>query len=234
MSGNRVTKIVCILGMHRSGTSCLAGSLQEAGLHLGEVNTAAAHNMKGNRESRRIWELHDAVLEHSGGRWSEPPERVYWTDAHRAERDAIIRSYGDRPVWGFKDPRALLMLDFWREAIADIRFVGTVRHPWLVAESLVRREGRQLDYWLGIWAHYNERLLAQHDADPFPVLRFDIGEEVYRRSLAVVIDGLGLQAPAHMAFFHPELRHHAMPSEQPLPERLGRLYRSLCSIALDI
>lgn len=43
---------VLILGMHRSGTSCLAGSLQEAGLYLGEVNTAAPHNAKGNRESR--------------------------------------------------------------------------------------------------------------------------------------------------------------------------------------
>jgi len=35
------SQAVLILGMHRSGTSCLAGSLQEAGLYLGEVNTAA-------------------------------------------------------------------------------------------------------------------------------------------------------------------------------------------------
>ncbi|HBM84618.1 MAG TPA: sulfotransferase family protein, partial [Halieaceae bacterium] len=29
-------RVIAILGMHRSGTSCLTGSLQEAGLELGE------------------------------------------------------------------------------------------------------------------------------------------------------------------------------------------------------
>ena len=42
---------IAILGMHRSGTSCLAGSLQEAGIYLGDVVTSAAHNQKGNREN---------------------------------------------------------------------------------------------------------------------------------------------------------------------------------------
>ena len=31
------TAVICILGMHRSGTSSLAGCLQEAGLELGDV-----------------------------------------------------------------------------------------------------------------------------------------------------------------------------------------------------
>ena len=32
-------RVVCILGMHRSGTSCLTGSLQQAGLFLGDCHT---------------------------------------------------------------------------------------------------------------------------------------------------------------------------------------------------
>jgi len=40
-----------ILGMHRSGTSCLAGCLQAAGLISGEVNIQAMYNAKGNREN---------------------------------------------------------------------------------------------------------------------------------------------------------------------------------------
>jgi hypothetical protein len=36
---------VLILGMHRSGASCLAGSLQEPGLYLGE-NTATDRDIK--------------------------------------------------------------------------------------------------------------------------------------------------------------------------------------------
>jgi hypothetical protein len=225
--------IACVLGMHRSGTSCLAGSLEEAGLYLGDVNTAARHNIKGNRESQRIWQLHDSILLHSGGSWAEPPDQVSWTDAHRAERDAIIQSYGNAPNWGFKDPRTLLLLDFWREAIPNPSFVGTFRHPAFVAESLYRREGRQVDYWLGLWAHYNTRLLALHQANPFLIVRFDLGEAAYRRSVAAVLDRLGLEAPARMAFFDPDLRHHETASRSQLPEQVACLYQSLCGIALD-
>lgn len=219
--------------MHRSGTSCLAGSLEEAGLILGDVNTAARHNRKGNRENPRIWQLHDAVLRHSGGSWAQPPAQVTWTGAHRAERDAIIQSYGDAPVWGFKDPRTLLMADFWREAIADLTFVGTFRHPGFVAESLHRREGREVSHWLAVWAHYNIRMLALHEAEPFLVLRFDLGEDAYRRSLAIVLDRLGFGIPERMTFFDPDLRHHVASPPAELPEDVRRVYEALCRIALD-
>jgi hypothetical protein len=219
--------------MHRSGTSCLAGSLEEAGLSLGEVNTVAAHNIKGTRERTQIWELHDAVLRHNGGSWSQPSERVSWSDEHRAERDAIIRSHADTPAWGFKDPRTLLLLEFWREAVPNLILAGTFREPRFVAESLYRREGRQVDYWLDLWAHYNTRLLALHEAAAFPIVRFDLAEAAYRRSLAIVIDSLELRAPAQMEFFDPKLRHHVASPPRLLPEKVCRLYQALCSIALD-
>jgi hypothetical protein len=231
MDGGSVTKIVCILGMHRSGTSCLAGSLEEAGLRLGEVNTTAAHNIKGNRENKRIWELHDAVLADNGGSWSQPPGHVRWSDARRLERDAIIRSYGDASNWGFKDPRSLLLLDFWREAVPHLTFVGTFRHPRLVADSLYRREGRQVEYWKDLWVYYNARLLELHRVHPFPIIRFDVGEEAYRRSVAVVTHGIGLSPPERMEFFEPALRHH---DSLPTPsDSTGGLYESLCQIAID-
>jgi hypothetical protein len=233
MDGDRVTKIVCIVGMHRSGTSCLAGSLEEAGICLGAVNTAATHNAKGNRENKRIWELHDAVLRHSGGSWLQPPHQVGWSDEHRAERDSIILTYKDQSAWGFKDPRTLLLLDFWREAIANLTFVGTFRHPRLVAQSLFQREGRHVEHWLGLWAHYNARLVALHDERPFPVLRFDLDEAAYRRSLTVVMRGLGLEPAAQAAFFEPGLRHHEAQPTSVLPEGINRLYQTLCAIALD-
>ena len=48
------TQPIVILGMHRSGTSCLAGCLEELGLHLGTVITSAPHNKKGNRENPEL------------------------------------------------------------------------------------------------------------------------------------------------------------------------------------
>ena len=227
-----MSRVICIVGMHRSGTSCLAGSLQEAGLHLGDVITSAPYNAKGNRENKRIMDLHDAVLAHSGGSWDRPPDRAQWSRAHQDERDQILASYQGVETWGFKDPRSLLLLDFWREVLDDMAFVGTFRSPRLVAESLLRRNGGSLDQWFDLWALYNERLLALHEARPFPIVRFDLGEEAYRRSLAIVVDALGLSAPPETGFFDPALRHQDEPPD-PLPERVAAIHDALIRTALD-
>ena len=70
------TRIYAVLGMHRSGTSWLAGSLEERGLALGEVNESAKYNAKGNRENSELQSLHAAVLRDSGGTWRDIPRRI--------------------------------------------------------------------------------------------------------------------------------------------------------------
>lgn len=87
---NIQTRAVIVLGMHRSGTSSLMGSLIQAGLHVGQVNLSAPHNRKGNREYGRIVALHGNLLQSSGGSWDEPPLTVTWEKAHTAEQDVII------------------------------------------------------------------------------------------------------------------------------------------------
>jgi hypothetical protein len=231
--GTQGSRVVCIGGMHRSGTSCLAGSLEEAGLHLGPVFRVGQYNAKGNRENGRIMALQEAVLIYSGGSWDRPPEHVSWSGAHRAERDAIIRSYAGPPAWGFKDPRSILLIDFWREAVSNLQVVATLRHPVLVAKSLCQRGGGSVDDWIDLWTIYNERLLAQYEADRFPIVRFDLGVEAYRRSLAVVMDKIGLNAPAPTKFFDPILRHHEASSRDHLPKRVSILYEALCRVAVD-
>jgi hypothetical protein len=224
-------RVVAIVGMHRSGTSCLAGTLEQAGLYLGKVITEAPHNAKGNRENRRIMDLHEAVLVHSGGSWDKPPERLSWSEAQSEERDDIIRSYGDAPVWGFKCPRTLVTLAFWREAVPELSFVGTFRHPLLVAESLCKRNGGSRDTWLALWQIYNERLLSLHAAAAFPILRFDTDVDTYGRSLRAVATTLGFTGPLDLTFFEPELRHHRDPPEGELSPEIERLYERLCELS---
>lgn len=100
-----------ILGMHRSGTSCLAGSLQQAGLTLGDVYTANPFNKKGNREHPTLMALHDEVLESNGGSWHEPPAVVQWQESHCQKRETFVQGFAGVAPWGFKDPRALLVVD---------------------------------------------------------------------------------------------------------------------------
>lgn len=230
-STSRERRVLTILGMHRSGTSCLAGTLEEAGLYLGEVITEAPHNVKGNRENRSIMDLHEELLVYNGGSWDKPPARLAWSSEHRERRDEIIRSYGGAEFWGFKCPRTLVTLEFWREALPDLSFVGTFRHPLLVAESLSRRNGGETRTWLDLWRAYNDRLVALHESRPFPIVRFDTDAETYRRSLGVVIERLGLSGTASLTFFEPVLRHHVDVPTDDLPAGVAELYERLCRLA---
>jgi hypothetical protein len=214
--------------MHRSGTSALAGTLQEARLYLGDVGRRNPNNLKGTREHTPIVKLHDAILEANGGSWDRPPERLEWTDAHRAQRDEIIRSFAPARLWGFKDPRTLLLLDFWREALGDsLRLVGTFRHPAAVASSLAAAHGGDPQHWLGLWTLYNQRLLAERKHSPFPVLQFEPGDDHYRYSIERVCGELGLDRP-RFSFLDERLARNAPAG---LPPEAEALYTELCTIA---
>jgi hypothetical protein len=223
----RTTTTVIVLGMHRSGTSCLTGSLQSAGLYLGEVITEAPHNLKGNRENRSIMALNERVLTDSGGSWDAPPPEVTWRDSHREERDGILAEYGGDALWGFKDPRTLLVLEGWLEVCVDVRYVATFRHPSAVARSLMRRNGRTEDEWVRLWAHYNERLLSLHDEHAFPLVDFDLDDGDYQGALAAAARHLGLCGASELPFYDRSLRHHRVGDDEHVPEAARGIYTEL-------
>ena len=226
------SQAVLILGMHRSGTSCLAGSLQEAGLYLGEVNTAAPHNAKGNRESRAIMALQDDLLRANGGAWDAPPPTVIWSPEHRARRDAIIATYPTDRIWGFKDPRTLLTLAGWLEALPSVRYVGTFRHPLAVAASLHARNGVPVEKSLALWSAYNRLLLDYQRQWGFPMVSFDWPPERYPRCLKAIIPTLSLSAPVHgFSFFESALRRNEVPEEERGLKPLLRCWRKLLGTA---
>lgn len=204
--------IVCVLGMHRSGTSCLAGSLEEAGIHLGDVVTEAEHNRKGNREHVGIRQLNDDVLAYSGGAWNDPPPVVRWDSALAETRDRLVDSFFQHtPRWGFKDPRSLLTLPFWEAANVPLRYIGSFRHPSAVVASLARRGDVSPTPHDVLWEIYNRRLLEAFDRKPFPLLCFDDPEPRYRTELVGALRHIGCDASEGqpLRFFDEGLRHHA-------------------------
>ncbi len=222
---------ICVLGMHRSGTSTLIGSLEEAGVYLGEKNSDSPYNPKGNRENPAIMKLNEDVLTSCNGSWESPPRIVSWSDPLRRRRDEIIASYGSNRTWGFKCPRTLFTLDGWLEALPEMQVVGTYRHPLLVAQSLQRRNGGMIDRWLGIWNCYNRQLLSAQRRLRFPLVCFDLSAEAYDRVLRQACRRLGLGAPDRFDFFDESLRHAKPGFEGALPDSVALLYRDLCSVA---
>ena len=78
-----MSNVVIILGMHRSGTSCLAGSLQESGIYLPDASAENKYNRKGNRENHLIMQLNDDILAFNDASWDAPPIRkLVWDESH--------------------------------------------------------------------------------------------------------------------------------------------------------
>ena len=140
----------------------------------------------------------------------------------------------DGAPWGFKDPRTLLTLPFWREALGDARLVGTFRHPARVARSLVSRDpSMPFDAALDLWLAYNRRLLALHARAPFPLLDFDTTPDAYVAAVDQLARGLGLSAARGDGdeFFEAGLRTDAMPDGREVPADHAALHAALQSAA---
>lgn len=221
---------VLILGMHRSGTSCLAGVLEDAGVWLGDVKRQSAHNAKGNRENPEVMALNDAVLSGFGAAWNAPPDGALTWDEHLAEtRDQILAGYPSDRVWGFKDPRTLFTFDFWHAVLPQVRLVGSLRHPIAVARSLQARNKMPLDQGIALWTAYNQRLHALAQVHDVQILSFDGSPAHYRANVARLIDVLGLTTPSdQLGFFDEGLRHQtASDADIPLPADTATLYAQL-------
>ena len=229
-------RVLTVLGMHRSGTSCLAGVLEQAGVFLGEVFTQNPFNARGNRESARVMRLHESLLSDNGCAWDNPPpigQSLRWSPGRQEERDAFVALYGDQPLWGFKDPRTLLALPGWCEALPELETVGTFRHPLAVAGSLAYRNGFPVERTLEIWRNYNARLLSEHRRTGTPLVCFDADEAGFRAALSRLGTRLGLgQDLGATDFFTEELRHQRPLDDRPLPPEVADLYAELRTAAI--
>ena len=199
-SGSSPPACVIVLGMHRSGTSLLTGSLEAAGLHLGDVNHAAPFNRKGNKENESIRGFHDELLAKNGASWDRPPKgQVRWDRSDEERARSLVEPYvrAGRP-WGFKDPRTLWMVEGWLRLLPSARIVGVFRHPSLVARSLAARTGDltiETREGLRLWCAYNAELLRLYRKYRFPLVHFNPGgafEEDFIAPLTAFARSIGL------------------------------------------
>jgi len=223
--------------MHRSGTSCLAGSLELAGVHLGEVVNKSPHNLRGNKENKIQRRINEDLLTFNGGSWDNLPDQIVWHDELRAQRDAYISQFKGVPVWGFKDPRCLSTLAFWRETLGNLRLVGTFRHPAAVAQSLAKRRGlTPATEPVQLWIDYNRRLLDLCETEVVHLVCFDWRMPQYLATLGHLNGLLGLpEVQETPPFFETQLRQsHAGWPEIPdaLRQDAEAMYQALNGHAL--
>ena len=222
------TQPIVILGMHRSGTSCLAGCLEELGLHLGTVITSAPHNKKGNRENPELWPIHNLILSRVGAAWDLPPTGVVpWTPEDAAAIRRFLDGYRNIPQpWGLKDPRITLLLDGWFSILPRLRLVASVRHPVAVARSLAARNGFSKELSYSLWERYNREVLRWHSLTSCPVINFD--DPNYEQTVQRVAAQFGFGVDRSLTFRSMELNHHRI-DEKP-PESVAGLWHELLEV----
>ncbi len=144
---------VYVVGMHRSGTSAVAGMLGRLGLCVpwgDDLIPATATNAGGHWESKQLVGLNHRLLARHGGTWSAPPDlSAGWEfdpgldDLAREAAALFESSLGSRPA-AWKDPRLCVVLPFWQRVVRPpTAAVFVYREPLEVAASLTARNGFQ-------------------------------------------------------------------------------------------
>lgn len=238
----------CITGMHRSGTSMVAGLLHACGLALGpedELTRPAPDNAEGFFEDPRFVRLNDGLLAHLGGRWDDPPSLpVGWefdpgVDPLIELARNLVAQPGRRP-WGWKDPRTSLTLPLWRRLIPDLKVVICLRNPLEVAHSLFARGDSKSLPRFRLWLIYYRQLLSATRPERRLVTHYRSYFEDPRAELRRVTDWLGLKVSdaaveRACARVSAALRHHFAGAGDLIgvgaPDEVLGLYFGLCAEA---
>lgn len=181
-----MSKVLVIVGMHRSGTSLLAHYVQECGLFIGsDLLGKHPSNPAGHFEDREFLSLHNELLAaHAMDHkiTSKIPWVIDGTFYKRAE--TLISQRNKYESWGWKDPRTCLFLDFWNAMLPQTTvYLVCYRNYSQVIKSLLVRDivryrrvtnrlerilnprfnTKQISQYaeenLKMWIHYNSEIL---------------------------------------------------------------------------
>jgi hypothetical protein len=241
-----VSRPLLVCGMHRSGTSLTASLFRAAGVRLGDrLLGARIGNDRGHFEDLDIYEFHQAALRSNGLATEgyvaagtvvvpEPLEPI-------GRRLAANRSRGGG-VWGWKEPRTVLFLDYWNAILPAARYVFVFRRPCEVVDSLFRRGDETFAgnpvFAAEVWLHYNRTILefASRHRNRCLVVEVDRVATDPRGVFAAIRSQLGIALAAPPDLFEPRLLvrdgdpGHALAIRACLPEA-EEVYRELRSLA---
>ena len=160
-------KLVVIIGMHRSGTSAIAKSLECTGVNLGNklMPPCLNDNDLGFFEDIDIVEFNENLLKECGKNWYDT-QKINYFDTERLIRNGyllqgieLIRNkVHASKYFGFKDPRTAALLPFWEQIFATfefkVSFVLAIRNPLSIVRSLQQRNEFEPEQGYYLWINH--------------------------------------------------------------------------------
>jgi len=250
--------VVIVLGMHRSGTSAVAGTLVKLGggppKHLMVANPG---NARGYFESVAFMHFHDELLASAGSRWhdwrlfnpgwySSPVAAEY----RRRAKELFEAEFSGAALPVIKDPRICRFAPFWlgvlREMQKTPRIVIPIRSPLEVAQSLEKQQGVPLKEGLLLWLRHNLDAEVQSRAEARSIFTFDEFQSDWRGVCDKISTDTNLFWPRLSDrtsreidnFLTKDLVHHetdraALAAHSALHEWTLRAYDALLELARD-
>lgn len=222
---------ILILGMHRSGTSSVSGTLTRLGVRApNTLMSGMPDNVRGHYESTLIASFNDEALACAGSVWNDwrkfdesriEPSQL---EALGEKAVALLKSEFDlAPLIVLKDPRNSRMGPFWARALRKLNYglrcIIALRSPIEVAASLEKRNGFAPEISSLIWLRH--MLDAEAFSRPlpraivfWPLFLRDWRAEIEKigRRLGVAWPNLSAQTEAEIdAYLSDTLRHHVAP-----------------------
>ena len=249
-------KALVVMGMHRSGTSALAGLLNHLGVEMGSFLMPAQErvNEKGFWEQEKVVSVHDRLLQYYGFSWDDPrplPQDWWLQDFSQQCLEEISGIIAEdmkaSTLWAIKDPRMCRLLPLWRLIFNRLNiepmFLCIVRNPLEVAASLYSRDSMPKDLAILLWLQHN---LEAVDGTSGYRRRF-IGygqllnqrEKLVRgilRDFSIDLDSSTAVINKDGQFLSVKLRHHRisdaeLDSDPSVSGIVGMVYRKLISAA---
>lgn len=256
---NPAVDAILVLGMHRSGTSAVAGALKLLGATPpAHVLPAASDNPSGFWEAMSILGANDWILSKGGATWydclrfdADTLDAQTRTTALTFIMLCMMTEFRDAPLPLIKDPRLCLLMDLWLPALRA-RAVSPVallvlRSPEAVAESLAARDDLPIAISAALWlrhmldAEYATRGCRRH------ILAYDDLLRDWRSALTLTGQRAGIAWPVDLQAVAPDmdrfldarLRHSeavgqpSTPGSIPFAVWLEEAYAALRDLARD-
>ena len=246
---------ILVVGMHRTGTSAVARTINLLGADIGTCLLPAVHgdNARGYWEQQDIVRLNDECLQHFGGSWNDPRPLPWewlqddWLRDWKNRASNVLREqFEGQDLIVIKDPRLARLLPLWLDTLKQSNFdpkvLITLRHPSEVAASLRHRSENQLDVTAAhqLWLRYLVELATCSRDVPRAWVRYDHLLANWRTELAALDQVLGIKWPVSIkhaaaeidAFLDRDLQHQragqeVIDLENPAVAATCRAYREI-------
>ncbi|MBD3362749.1 glycosyltransferase [Candidatus Dojkabacteria bacterium] len=241
-------KGIVILGMHRSGTSAVAGTLRILGCDLGEsLFPPTFDNEKGNFENVDVHKINEQILKELKSRYSDVQlfPKNWWEkkelQKYKNNIETFLKqNFRNTRLWCIKDPRLCILLPIWESVFQkldlEIKYIYVLRDFREVASSLNNREGFSINKSTLLWLKYNLFGLLYTQKFDRGFITFDKFLQNPYQVLQKVTDELQIKFPSGLSknkdkineFLNPDLRHQLKKNlKLPIDNKINRMAEKL-------